>query len=58
MKMSNNEPRQCATENNDQNSYVAPAVIYEGKITTRAGSPFSDTGEESIDPADLFSTDE
>jgi len=35
--------------------YEAPAVIYESKISTRAGSPLSNpTGVDDIDPADLF----
>lgn len=31
--------------------YEAPEIIYEGEITTRAGSPSSAPGE-SIDPID------
>ncbi|MBE2220546.1 MAG: hypothetical protein IAF02_03345 [Anaerolineae bacterium] len=38
--------------------YKAPAIIYEGIITTRAGSgPTGDpagSGESGVDPADLF----
>lgn len=36
--------------------YKAPAVIYEGTITTRAGSP-AGKGENAVDPADLFGND-
>ncbi len=52
--------KQRAPEKKDQEarlSYCAPAVIYEGVITTRAGSPpigaeeIYDTG---VDPSDLF----
>jgi len=36
--------------------YETPAIIYKGKISTRAGSPFSaDTSKSNaVDPADLF----
>lgn len=35
--------------------YEAPAVIYEGFITTRAGTPVSLTGNDTgVDPTDLF----
>ncbi len=57
MKMYKNEPAECAAKNNDQRSYEVPAVIYEGTITTRAGSPVGGGGEEGVDPADLFGTD-
>lgn len=32
--------------------YAPPAVVYEGKITTRAGlsDPFEPDSEESVDP--------
>lgn len=32
--------------------YETPEIIYEGKITTRAGSP---SGGVLIDPSELFS---
>ncbi|MCP4362140.1 MAG: hypothetical protein GY796_29380 [Chloroflexi bacterium] len=37
-------------------SYETPTIIYKGKISTRAGSPFSaDTSKsKTVDPADLF----
>lgn len=37
-------------------TYEAPAIIYEGKITTRAGTPTTGGNNLSpnIDPADLF----
>ncbi|MCP4424148.1 MAG: hypothetical protein GY803_06630 [Chloroflexi bacterium] len=35
--------------------YEAPAIVYEGVIGTRAGSPLGHpTGSDDIDPADLF----
>ena len=41
----------------DEKQYEAPAVIYDGSITTRAGSPLGGgdgNGTDGIDPADLF----
>lgn len=36
-------------------AYTAPAVIYEGIITTRAGTVIgSDPNDANVDPADLF----
>jgi hypothetical protein len=37
----------------EKQAYEAPVVIYEGLITTRAGSPVGG-GDRSVDPADLF----
>ena len=37
--------------------YQTPAIIHYGKITTRAGSPITLTGDpenSGVDPADLF----
>lgn len=43
------------TENNQSLPYETPAVIYEGVITTRAGSPVGGgDSEKGVDPADLF----
>ncbi len=43
------------TENNQPLPYETPAVIYEGVITTRAGSPVGGgDSEKGVDPADLF----
>ncbi len=40
---------------NEQQVYEAPAIIYEGAIGTRAGSPLGGTtGVDGIDPGDLF----
>lgn len=35
--------------------YETPAIIYEGTISTRAGSPLSNQASvDDIDPAELF----
>jgi hypothetical protein len=35
--------------------YESPAIVYEDKISTRAGSPLGNpSGSDGIDPADLF----
>ena len=37
--------------------YTPPAIIYDGAITTRAGSPLgggNGDGADGVDPADLF----
>ena len=44
-------------EKQQKKPYEPPALVYEGVITTRAGSPATlvGDGEESgVDPADLF----
>ena len=44
-------------EKQEKKPYEPPAIVYEGIITTRAGSPatLGDDGKESgVDPADLF----
>ena len=41
----------------DEKQYAPPAVIYDGAITTRAGSPLgggNGDGSDGVDPADLF----
>jgi len=41
----------------DKKQYTPPAVIYDGAITTRAGSPLGGgdgNGADGVDPADLF----
>ncbi len=35
-------------------SYEAPAIVYEGLISTRAGSTITTKGEGVADPAGLF----
>jgi hypothetical protein len=35
--------------------YEPPQIIYESRVTTRAGSPLSNPGSvDDIDPAELF----
>jgi hypothetical protein len=48
---------QQSPANDDQRTYEVPAIIYEGTITTRAGSPLGD-GDNSLDPADIFGNNE
>ena len=48
-----------AKEKREKKSYEPPSIIYEGLISTRAGSPTSLSGESEggaslVDPADLF----
>ncbi len=44
------------TKNEDQRApYEAPAIVYEGLISTRAGSTVTGgAGSDAVDPADLF----
>jgi hypothetical protein len=41
-------------EESQEVAYEAPAIVYEGQITARAGSPFSNPDGDA-DPAGLFS---
>ena len=46
-----------STEKLPTKAYEAPAVIYDGVISTRAGSPLgggSDNNADGVDPANLF----
>ncbi len=46
--------KECVNEE-QRAAYEVPAIIYEGMISTRAGSPLGNpSGSDSIDPADLF----
>ena len=46
---------QMASFQEQRVAYEAPAVIYEGVISTRAGSPLSNPSEvDGIDPDELF----
>ncbi len=50
-----NEGKQSSLDDTTNTPYEAPAVIYEGLITTRAGTPTGSTGSDNaVDPADLF----
>lgn len=42
-------------DKNEVKLYEPPQIIYEGQVSTRAGSPLSNpSGVDDIDPADLF----
>jgi len=46
--------KECAKEE-QRTIYETPAIVYEGLISTRAGSPLGNpAGSDGIDPADLF----
>lgn len=48
-------PEKKRSEEKERATYEAPAIIYEGAISTRAGTPLGNQpGGEGIDPADLF----
>jgi hypothetical protein len=47
----NQEPK--PQENTERLPYEAPVIIYEGELTTRAGSPPTGVGLD-VDPAKLF----
>jgi hypothetical protein len=44
------------TKTKPRTLYRPPAIVHEGVITTRAGSPVSApvSNDEGVDPADLF----
>ncbi len=50
------EPIQPITHEQNQQAYISPGIIYEGTISTRAGTPLGGN-EEGVDPADLFGND-
>ena len=56
--MSNANKDKHASKEETRLPYEPPTIIYKGKISTRAGSPLSTTGQNtepnSVDPADLF----
>ncbi|MFO7680615.1 MAG: hypothetical protein R6X34_11235 [Chloroflexota bacterium] len=41
----------------EQQVYASPAIIYEGTLSTRAGSPITGGAPDGVDPADLFGND-
>ena len=59
MQPINTDSQQSNVKPNEKSTYEAPAIIYKGIITTRAGSPVGDdpSGAGSVDPADLFGDD-
>ena len=54
MKNSNRN-EEIRTKSSSARTYEAPAIIYEGNISTRAGSPLIVPDSGDVDPADLFS---
>ena len=64
LRISNHLGRKCnmntqiTMKQEEKAIYEMPAIIYEASITTRAGSPFLTSDEDSaVDPADLFGSD-
>jgi hypothetical protein len=57
MYSAESQPDQDAKQEKKRLPYEPPAIIYEGIISTRAGSSYpsapSDSGD-GVDPADLF----
>jgi hypothetical protein len=51
------EPIQPIDHTKKQQVYASPAIIYEGTISTRAGSPIISGAPDGVDPADLFGND-
>ncbi len=49
------KPDLTPQETRERVPYEAPAIVYEGELTTRAGTPIPVQGPDSgVDPADLF----
>lgn len=50
------KPDKTPQDSGDRLPYEAPSIIYEGELTTRAGSPPGDpiTGDYEVDPSQLF----
>ena len=53
------QPAKEKKKRTDRAPYEQPAIIYEGKITTRAASRTGNNPDPdgSLDPADIFSSD-
>lgn len=47
------KPEWTPQEQPERVPYEAPTIIYEGQITTRAGTP-EPSNQGGVDPADLF----
>lgn len=47
------KPEPTQEERPERIPYEAPTIIYEGQITTRAGTP-EGSNQGGVDPADLF----
>lgn len=50
--------QQPTATSDNQCTYEMPAIIYEGVITTRAGSPVGGPDKSGVDPADIFGTND
>ena len=52
----NNKNQQKSMQQDGKRPYEAPAIIYTGIISTRAGSPLGGGNSDpvGVDPADLF----
>ncbi len=49
------KPDKTPQDSGDRLPYEAPSIIYEGELTTRAGSPGDPiTGDYDVDPSKLF----
>lgn len=49
------KPESAKQKTVERRPYETPAIIYEGELTTRAGSNFPNSGiEYDVDPAKLF----
>lgn len=60
MTWASSEQSHPQSEADQRLQYEAPAIVYEGVITTRAGSPAGVTPGDSdagVDPSDLFKGD-
>jgi hypothetical protein len=60
MNYSSSEPVKNENQKKTRKPYEAPAIIYKGKLNTRAGSPppVGPLNDNTIaDPADLFGND-
>jgi len=58
MQLIDHDPQLKNVNPNEQYIYETPAIIYEGMITTRAGSALpGGEGGDAVDPADLFGND-
>lgn len=48
-------PESESPQEQEKTIYEAPAIIFEGVVSTRAGSPLGNpAGVDDIDPGDLF----
>lgn len=49
------KPDKTPQDSSDRLPYEAPSIIYEGELTTRAGTPVEPiTGDSGMDPSKLF----